>query len=260
MRIEYNDPARGESIARFISRKKDMKSAKVLDIGCNNGAISIALAKYASHVFACEIERQRIRKLIGRRLPKNISVLRLNGLELPFKENAFDIVISNGVMEHVPLHSSENPTAAQIRFLKGIRRALNKNGIIYIGIENRFSIKYLIGAKSHNGMRFIDFLPRSIADAYSRAFSGKAFRQYTHSMSAYKRMLEDSGFSDIEFNIAIPNYQFPRFIINARDKRSLAEGIRKGIDKRIYRIGAKAMVGAGLQNRISSNFVIVAKK
>ena len=260
MRIEYNDPVRGESIAKFLSEKRNLKKASVLDIGCNNGAISIAIAKSARHVVASEIERQRLRKLVKRELPKNISILRLNGLELPFKEGTFDIVIVNGVMEHVPMYSEENPKAVQIKFLKGIRKVLKKNGVIYIGIENRFSIKYLIGAKTHNGMRFIDFLPRSIADAYSKAFRGKKFRYYTHSMNAYRKMLDDAGFSGIKFHIAIPNYQFPRFIIDVDDKRSLIEGIRSGIEKRTYRIGAKAMVRAGLQKRISSNFVIIAKK
>jgi SAM-dependent methyltransferase len=260
MRTEYSDPVRGARIARFLSEIKGLKKAKVLDIGCNNGAISMAIAEFAGQVVSGEIEKYRIKNFLKRKVPKNIGIIRMNGLELPFKDGKFDIAIVNGVMEHVPTHSNENPKAVQIRFLRGVRRALKKNGIIYIGIENRFSIKYLMGARSHNGMRFIDFLPRAIADAYSRSFRGKAFRHYTHGINAYRKMLVDSGFSDIKFHIAIPNYQFPLFIADADDKRLLMECIRKGVDKRTYRIGAKVMVKSGLQKRLSPNFVIVAKK
>jgi len=260
MRIEYSDPVRGESIARFLSGKKNLKKARILDLGCNNGAISIAMSKFSEHIVAGEIEKHRIRKFLKRERPKNVSIVRLNGLEMPFRKNTFDIVIINGVMEHVPMHSNENPKAVQIKFLKGVRNVLKNNGLAYIGIENRFSIKYLIGAKSHNNMRFIDILPRSVADAYSQAFRGEKFRQYTHSLNAYNKMLSDAGFAGIKFHIAIPNYQFPKHIIDIDDRRSLIEGLKDGVEKKSYRVGAKAMIKAGLQKKLSANFVILAEK
>ncbi|RLI97823.1 MAG: hypothetical protein DRO99_02340 [Candidatus Aenigmatarchaeota archaeon] len=255
----YMDPRRGEKIGEFIQSRKDLKPSRVLDIGCNNGAISIGLSKTAKTVVSGDLLNENLRKLVPRKR-KNNMVMKFDALSLPVKDASFDVAILNGVLEHVPLGKEGKPDTVQSELLSGIWRALKKGGLLYFGIENRFSLKYLTGSISHNDMRFIDPLPRKLANAYSKKVKGEEFRQYTHSMWAYRRMLKGAGFKDIEFFMSIPNYQFPEKLVEIDNGREISRSVDKHVDKKLYKAGAKAMTAMRLQKLFSTNFVMMARK
>jgi len=256
----YEDPARGANIARFIGARAALKSSKVLDIGCNTGAISIGIARKARSVTSGDMDNVNLRVFSSRKRPANLSLMKFDALSLPVKDGSFDLVVINGVLEHVPMGKKGDPEESQMKLLRNAYGALKKGGMLYFAIENRFSIKYLAGSKSHNGMRFIDFLPRKIANAYSRAVKGKEFRQYTHSMGKYRRMLASAGFSKAEFFMAVPNYQFPEEIVSIEDGRGIVQKVDMHAGKALYRAGMRMMTAAGLQKTLATNFVMLAKK
>ncbi|MEM2073782.1 MAG: class I SAM-dependent methyltransferase, partial [Nitrososphaeria archaeon] len=123
---------------------------RVLDFGCGWGTLLIPLAKIFDKVIGIDICRERLEFASIRAKEEGIQniifVQSGTNLSLPFENNAFDLVILNGVLEWIPESFSENPREVQKIFLKEIRRILSPNGELYIGIENRFAYTYLLGA------------------------------------------------------------------------------------------------------------------
>ena len=96
---------------------------RVLDIGCGNGDISQHFAA-ANEVDGVDVD--------DRRRPENrgFRFARVESERLPFGDGAFDIVLSNHVIEHV---------ADQVLHLTEIARVLPPRGLAYLATPNRSS-------------------------------------------------------------------------------------------------------------------------
>ncbi len=103
--------------------KKEIKNLKILDIGCGNGEIADFFAKN-NIVYTCDIEDQRKNKSLTK-------FKKINENYLPYKNNFFDIVISNHVIEHINKNE-------QKKHLQEIMKILKKGGILYFVTENWF--------------------------------------------------------------------------------------------------------------------------
>lgn len=75
----------------------ELADRRVLDVGCGVGMYTQAFQRETSHVFGVEIEHSRAREALGRAA----SVTEAVGEHLPFPADAFDIVFSHEVLEHV---------------------------------------------------------------------------------------------------------------------------------------------------------------
>ena len=101
---------------------------RCLDIGSGLGNISEILSYTYQQVYSVEAVRERIefqkrRYKNSKRL--NITIARSNGLELPFQDNYFDLVICNGVLEWIgTMNANVPPREAQLAFLREMRRVL----------------------------------------------------------------------------------------------------------------------------------------
>ncbi|KKQ75704.1 MAG: Type 11 methyltransferase [Candidatus Woesebacteria bacterium GW2011_GWB1_38_5b] len=195
----------------------NLKNTKrALDIGSGWGAIVFSLSNIFDEVTSLEavkerLDFQQIRASQEKR--KNIKFVRADWLKLPFKDNTFDLVSCNGVLEWIGLSDfSKNPKELQIIFLKEVKRVLKPDGVLYIGIENRFAAFLFLGAKDHSGLPFTSLLPRSIADLVIRKFRKTGgtyspeirtggewpdYRTYTYSKSGYGLLLQSAGFKNV---------------------------------------------------------------
>lgn len=81
----------------------------------------------------------------------------VSDVQLPFADAAFDVVISNHVIEHV------GDRQAQLTHLREIRRVLRAGGIGYLAVPNRWQV-----IEPHYGLRFLSWLPRSLRTPYLR--------------------------------------------------------------------------------------------
>ena len=108
----------------------------VLDLGCGSGELASVLSKYAE-VTCADVRDQRV-----------------SGLDLPFtatanlpavKTAAFDVIISNHVIEHVP-----DP----IDHLAQIHRLLKPDGVAYLATPNRYW-----PVDPHTGLAILHYLP-----------------------------------------------------------------------------------------------------
>lgn len=101
---------------------------QVLDWGCGKGHITYLLRKYGFSVTSCDIVTEKDDSSFGQDVPiireQNISVVPLHHpSELPFPSDAFDCVVSFGVLEHVQ---------SDIRSLEEVRRVLKPGGIFFV--------------------------------------------------------------------------------------------------------------------------------
>lgn len=99
----------------------ELKDCIILDIGTGNGEIVNYLANEAKQVMSVDISNNRDAQL------NNFNYLLCNE-GLPFKNNVFDIIISNHVIEHV----TDNK-----QHLQEIDRVLKHDGIVYLATPNR---------------------------------------------------------------------------------------------------------------------------
>lgn len=108
---EYGDPA----------------SVRVLDWGAGKGHITYLLRQAGFSVTSCDVSSSAIDSTFGQDTPiirdQNVDVVPLmHDWILPFESQSFDMVVSFGVLEHVP-NDRES--------LKEIRRVLRKGGVFF---------------------------------------------------------------------------------------------------------------------------------
>lgn len=99
-------------------------TGSVLDVGCGVGVSTKICERRFSSIFAIDI----LNVFEKKRFEKNIRFLVGDGLNLPFKRESFDVVISLDVLEHVP---------DDTRFLQESYRVLKKWGPAILLTPNR---------------------------------------------------------------------------------------------------------------------------
>jgi len=196
--------------------------AKVLDLGCGVGTLSLNFARHVRDVVAVDCGEAQLRVLGFRAKESGLRNIRLacggDRRHLPFPSGTFDVVLLNGVLEWVGTHHTGDPRTHQQRFLAEVSRILKPTGSVYIGIENRFSYAYLRGMPDdHTQLRFVPLLPRKIADLLSRFKTGRPYRVYTYSRWGYANMLDEAGLAAAKFYVPRPNYRNIRDIVITRD-------------------------------------------
>ncbi len=198
----------------------------ILDVGSGLGQTSFLLAKDRTNtVVSLELIKERaqfqaIRK--EQEQVENLFVVNGDLLDTTFYPNTFDMVQFVGVLEWIGFEENpSSPREEQLRALRKVREILKPSGLVYIGIENRFSLHNVLGAKDHSGLRFTSLMPRSLADLYMKlrtpiyrsSLAPHSYRTYTYSASGYKELLSEAGFSQADIYMVHPNYNHPRSII-----------------------------------------------
>lgn len=245
------------------------KEAVVLDVGAGLGRISIPLARAYAQVIACDqsLSRMRFLKLRAEHEGlKNITTFVGDIFDLPLKENSVDLIVMNGVLEWVGLTDLyKDPHDAQIKCLEICRRLLKKGGYLYVGIENRFAAAYLRAA-DHGGLRYTSFMPRPMANLYSKLMKRKPYRTYTYTKRGYEQLLTKAGFTERpSFYILYPGYNLPRLAIpyenlGAFSYAALAFRPRNGLLRRAISLLTRSAFFSRLYNFFSYSFGIMIRK
>ncbi len=115
-----------DSVARFL-RSLDLeinRDSMVLDAGSGTGIVTMALHKAGfrpKKTVAFDLSRNSLQLAIGQaRKEKNVDAANIdtvqgNVLCLPFADNCFDLVLSCGVLEYVPLDDGLKETARVLK-------------------------------------------------------------------------------------------------------------------------------------------------
>lgn len=115
-------------ISNFLRAKLDFKcQGSAIDIGCGKGLLLKELEAQLDNweFFAIEPSKNALRYF--QKVLPNVYIH--NGLleTSPFTKTKFDLVLANGVLEHVP---------APLTFLEQLRDMVSPNGHIFIGVPN----------------------------------------------------------------------------------------------------------------------------
>ena len=106
--------------------------SNVLEVGCGTGQMSIALNRFARHIYGIDLSKNSLieaKKFIEANEIKSVHLFRMNIFKLFFEENTFDVIISNGV-----LHHTHNPKLAFSKLV----RVLKPGGLIVIGLYHKY--------------------------------------------------------------------------------------------------------------------------
>ena len=117
---------------RFVD-KRVVAGAKIAEIGCGPGRGTLFLVRHSADVVAVDISSRSL-KLARQRAPAARFVLSTN-LALPFANNRFDAVVSDGVIHHTP-----DPRAS---FAENAR-IVKTGGYFYLGLYNKRRYYYYL--------------------------------------------------------------------------------------------------------------------
>jgi ubiquinone/menaquinone biosynthesis C-methylase UbiE len=194
--------------------------ATVLDIGSGWGNIAISLSRWCKRVYCCDVNMLNLRLLKTRlrdRGVDNITAFQYEPndfMRLPIQNASIDVAVLNGVLEWMGVADIDaSPDQIQAKALEEIRRVLKPNGVLYIGIENRYSLSTLRGQRIHGELPFVGLLPRWMSEKLTRLLSGESHRTYIYSIWGYRKLLRCAGFKRIDFYWPHPSYHYPNYLI-----------------------------------------------
>lgn len=240
--------------------------SRALDLGAGMGAISHSLALRYREVVAVEPVPERVR-FMSQRFDqegiRNVRIIQTSLWDLPFPDGSFDLIVMNGVLEWVATGRPGNPRRLQEAALKAAARLLRPGGVLYVGIENRFTVGYFLGYPDpHTHMPWVTVLPRFLANFYARRKgTPEGYRNYLYSAAGYRKMLRKSGFASVDCYLAIPSYNHPKFYVPLDDRvfsyflrtfSANATGIRQVIRRFMLRLG--------LAKHLEYSFALLATK
>jgi len=155
----------------MIRKYAPLAGKRVLDVGCGIGTYPTAFLRYTDDVIGIEIEFERARKA-GQRA----AVVQARGEDLPFPDDAFDVVHSHEVLEHV----ADDRRAAQ-----EMVRVARPGGRIVIFVPNRlYAFEthgiYWRGTYHFGNKPLVNWLPTPLRDwlaPHVRAYTGRGLRR-----------------------------------------------------------------------------------
>jgi ubiquinone/menaquinone biosynthesis C-methylase UbiE len=160
-------PPDWELRSRFLAAEV-RADARALDIGCGTGEFAAQMARARARVTAADVAQAALRRARSRHPDLEFTLVPIEG-ELPFADNAFDLVWASEVIEHI---------ADTGRWLSEIRRVIAPGG------------RLLLTTPSHGRLR--------VALAGLERFSeplGDHLHLYTR--ASLLTLLREFGFEDV---------------------------------------------------------------
>lgn len=148
---------KARKIVALVGEERFARARRVLEVGCGSGVIARTLGEIGSpglQVSAVDVADNRL-------VHDGYAFTQVDGTALPFADAAFDVVVTNHVIEHV------GDATAQLHHLQEIRRVLARDGIVYFAVPNRWRL-----VEPHFRLPLLSWFPQRVADAYVRLFGG----------------------------------------------------------------------------------------
>lgn len=145
--------AKARKIERLLQLEPAERPLRMLEIGTGSGGIAHYFATHPA--IACDVDAVDVEDT--RQIRDGFRFTLVPGVELPFADASFDVVISNHVIEHV------GDAAAQQRHIDELRRVLGPSGRGYLAVPNRWML-----VEPHYRLMFLSWLPEAWRTPYLR--------------------------------------------------------------------------------------------
>lgn len=218
------DPAR----TRMLDVLDLPPGGRFLDIGSGWGQLTIPLAR-RGEVYALDLTLARLRILreIARQEDCRVHLLRGDLRTFPLRENFFDLIVLNGVLEYTNLGFEAGDRAGHLLALRRVCSALTPRGSVYIGIENATGLKYLLGAPDdHTGRKDFTYLLDREEGAAAR----------TWALDQYLQLFEEAGLELSRAYACFPDYKLIEHMVDLEEvdafllERGLPAHEHSGVD------------------------------
>jgi len=190
------------------------EQAAVLDYGCGYGTVGLTAASKCKRVYLVDSTLERIRFAQWRAAELGasnvVAIATQDWRILPLQPASLDLIILNGVLEWVPMTVKGDPHAIQLEFLASMRNLLKPGGSLYVGMENRYAIRYFGRyPDDHTGIRYTSIFPRAIASLVCKVRGRGPYRTLTWSLGEHRKVLARLGFRKQSIYCMFPDYRFP---------------------------------------------------
>jgi SAM-dependent methyltransferase len=155
----------------MVRERVELAGKRVLDVGAGVGMYTAALGRQPARVVGVEVELDRAREASG----EGVTIVQAVGEALPFHGNAFDVVFSHEVIEHVQ---------DDARVVGEMARVAAPGGRLIVFCPNRWYPfethgHYWRGRYHFGNTPLINYLPDSLRDRLAphvRAYSSRRLR------------------------------------------------------------------------------------
>lgn len=156
-------------------------ASSLLDVGTGAGIT----AWHFSQRGAGRLQVSAVDALDSRVIKEGYEFRQVVGVQLPYADRSFDIVVFNHVIEHV------GGPGEQIAYLREIYRVLRPQGTVYFAAPNRWSL-----IEPHYRIPFLSWLPRRWASALVKHWGrGPDYDCTPLGAAGYRRLFRDAGFT-----------------------------------------------------------------
>lgn len=181
-----------------------------LEIGNGLGTITETLSHLYANVFGLEIvneytEFQKYRFKHSNIL--NVTLLQSDGINLPFKDNLFDLIVCNNGFQWLKKVYQQNICREmQISLLLELKRVLSNNGCIVLGFKNKFGLSVTNGNLDRQELPYKISIPHIVRLVGSKMrkeknlysidtnLKGSLNSQTQYTLRGYQHLLTSQGF------------------------------------------------------------------
>jgi SAM-dependent methyltransferase len=168
-------------IERLLDLKTRPQPLRMLEIGTGSGGIAHYFGKHPD----LRIEVDSLDVVDTRTIKDGYRFQLVKGTRLPFPDSAFDVVLSNHVIEHV------GDREAQLQHLCEIRRVLRDDGVGYLAVPNRWML-----VEPHYNLAFLSWWPHDWRSRYLKLCRGVFFYDIEPlTVREAETLFHESGFS-----------------------------------------------------------------
>lgn len=171
------DTRRGESILKKIGT---YNFGLVLDLGCGYGAVTEVISKKFKTI-SVDIEHDRVK--IAKMRSDSI-VICADGVHVPFKDNMFDLIILNDILEHLNYTN-------QFKICNEANRVIKKDGKVMVTVPNRLQL-----FDDHNDfLIFASIFPDKLRRKFVEKFSKSRYCEvYSHTLFGWINLFHMTNF------------------------------------------------------------------
>lgn len=172
--------SKGLKIERLLGLGQRRQPIRLLEVGAGSGGIAHYFGTHPQ--LQCDVDAVDVHD--NRLVSDGYRFKLVQGTDLPYADAAFDVVLSNHVIEHV------GDMRAQCAHLLELQRVLHPDGVGYLAVPNRWML-----VEPHYKLAFLSWLPHAWRTPYLRVMRKGVFYDCEPlQMRQLERLLASAGF------------------------------------------------------------------